>query len=112
MELLYVDDLVLCGESLNKFMDKYGRWKNYAVDGKSLRVNVNKTKGMQLLFEKKSSVSKKGPCDVCCERVGYNSIQCMKCHRWIHCCCSDIPSQVSLLSCCDIFVCRTCLAHT
>ena len=43
MELLCADDLVLCGESLNKVMDKYGRWKN-AVEGKVLRLNVNKTK--------------------------------------------------------------------
>ena len=56
MELLYVDDLVLCGESLNDVMDKYGRWEN-AAEGKGLRVNVDKTKGMQLLFGKKSSVS-------------------------------------------------------
>ena len=27
MELLYADDLVLCGESLNEVMDKYGRWE-------------------------------------------------------------------------------------
>ena len=43
MELLYADDLILCGESLNEVMDKYGRWKN-ALDGKGLRANVNKTK--------------------------------------------------------------------
>ena len=55
MELLYADDLVLCGESLNEVMDKYGRWKN-AVEGKDLRVNVNKTKGMQLLFGQKKIV--------------------------------------------------------
>ena len=52
MELLYADDLVLWGEPLNAVMDKYGRWKN-AVEGKGLRVNVNKIKGMQLLFGKK-----------------------------------------------------------
>ena len=34
-KLLYADDLVLCGESLYEFMDKYARWKN-AVEGKSL----------------------------------------------------------------------------
>ena len=51
MELLYADDLVLCGESLNEVIDKYGRWKN-AVEGKDLRVNVEKTKGVQLLFGK------------------------------------------------------------
>ena len=49
MELLYGGNLVLCGKSFNKVMDKHGRWKN-AVKGKGLRVNVDKTKGMQLLF--------------------------------------------------------------
>ena len=43
MELLYANDLVLCGESLNEVIDKYGRWKN-AVEGKGPRVNVDKTK--------------------------------------------------------------------
>ena len=28
MELLYAEDLALCGESLIEVMDKYGRWKN------------------------------------------------------------------------------------
>ena len=53
MELLYADDLVLCGESLNEIRDKYGRWKN-EVEEKGLRVNVNKPKGVQLLFGKRS----------------------------------------------------------
>ena len=43
MELLYADNLALCGESLNDVMGKYKRWKN-AVEGKGLRVNVDKTK--------------------------------------------------------------------
>ena len=63
MELLYGNNLVLCGESLNEVMDIDGRWK-YAVEGKGLRMNVNKTKGIQLLFGKKSSVSKVDPCGV------------------------------------------------
>ena len=77
MELLYTDNLALCGESLNEVMYKYGRWKN-AVEGKGLRVNLNKTKGMQLLVGKKSHGSKVDPCGACgvCER---NSIQCTKC---------------------------------
>ena len=69
-------------------MHKYGRWKN-AVEGKGLRVNVDKTKGIQLLFRKKRSVSKVDPCGVCGERVGCNFIQCMKCQRWVHHCNSD-----------------------
>ena len=101
MELLYADNLAFCEESLNEIMDKYGRWKN-AVEGKGLRVNVDKTKTIQLLFGKKSSVSKVNPFDVCGERVACNSIQCMKCHRWVHLCCSDAHRKVSLLSCWDV----------
>ena len=55
-----------------------------AVDREDLRVNVDKVKGMQLLFGKKSSVSKVGPCGVCGQRVGCNSIRCTKCQSWIH----------------------------
>ena len=64
-------------------MDKYRRWKN-AVEENGLRVNANKTKGMQLLFGKKTNVSKVDPCGVCDEQVGCNSIQCMKCQRCVH----------------------------
>ena len=42
-------------------------------------MNVDKIKGMQL-FGKKSSVLKVHPCGVRGEWVGYNSIQCKKCH--------------------------------
>ena len=103
IELLDADDLVLCGESLNEVMNKYGRWKN-AVERKGLRMNVNKAKGMQLLFGKKSTVSKVDLCGVCGERVGCNSIQCTKCQRWVHRRSSDVPRQLSLVSCRDVFV--------
>ena len=56
------------------------------MEGKGLRVNVNKTKGMQLVFKKKSSFSKVDPCGVCGEQVGCNSVQCTKCQRWVHPC--------------------------
>ena len=72
MELLYADYLVLCGESLNEVMDKYEIWKN-PVERKGLRVNVDKTNGMQVLFGKKNSIWKVDPCDVCGEWVGCNS---------------------------------------
>ena len=66
---------------------------------------------MQLLFQKKKSVLKVDPCSVCGARVDCNFIQCTECQRWVHCCYSDVPRQVSLLSCWDVFVCRTCLGH-
>ena len=62
-------------------------------------MNVNKTKGMQLLFGKKSSVSKVDPCHGCGKQIGCNSIQCTKCLGWVHPRCFDVPRQVSLLSC-------------
>ena len=74
-------------------------------------MNVDKTKGMQLLFGKKVSVSKVDPCGECGDRVGCNSIQCTKYQRWVNRRCSDVPRQVSLLSCRDVFVCITCLGH-
>ena len=61
MELLSADDLVLCRESLNRLWSSMGDGKG-KVEGKGLRVNINKTKGMQLLYGKKSSVSKVDPC--------------------------------------------------
>ena len=73
MELLYGDGLVLCGESLNQDIGKYWRWEN-AVDGKDPRLNVNKTKGVQLLFGKTSSVSKEDPSGISVELVGCNYI--------------------------------------
>ena len=73
-------------------------------------MNVNKTKCVQLLFGKKSSVLKVNPCGVCGEQIGCNSIQCAKCQRWVHCCCSDVRRQVSLHVGMSFF-CRTCLVH-
>ena len=62
------------------------RWKK-----KDLRVNVDKTKVIQLLFGNESSVSKVDHCGVCGERVGCKSIHCTKCLRWVHRGCSDVP---------------------
>ena len=81
------------------------------MDREYLRVNVDKVKGMQLLFGKKSSVSKVGPCGVCGQRVGCNSIQCTKYQSWVHRRCSDVPRQVSLISCWNVFICRTFPGH-
>ena len=78
MKFLYADDLVLCGKSLNEVIARYGRWK-IAVAEKGLRVNVDKTKDMQFLFGKKSSVSNVDLCGACHERVGCNSAECTKC---------------------------------
>ena len=99
MKLLYADNnLNFCGEPLNEVMDKYGRWKN-AVEEKGLRVTVDKTNGMQLLFGKKSSVSKVDPYGVCGERMlVIIPIKSTKCQKWFHRR-SDMPRQVCLSVC-------------
>ena len=81
------------------------------MEGKNLRVNVDKTKCIQSLFGKKSSALKVDPCGFCGRWIGSNSVQYTKCQRWVHRCCSDVLRQLSLLSCRDVFVCRTCLGH-
>ena len=105
VELLYADDLTLCGESLNE-VNKYGGWEN-AVEGKGLRVNVNKTKDMQLLFGKKSSASRVSEVsrlvvilfNVRNARVGFIVIALMCLGRCVY-------YHVGMS-----FVCRTCLGH-
>ena len=52
------------------------------------------------------------PCGVCGERVACNSIKCTKCQRWVHCCIFDVRKWLSLPSCQDVFICRTCLGYT
>ena len=43
--------------------------------------------------------------------IGFQYFLCTKCQSWVQCRCLDVPSQVSLRSCRDVFVCRTYLVH-
>lgn len=44
MEVLYKDNFPLCWENLDEAMEKYDRWWR-VLEGKGLRINVDKTKG-------------------------------------------------------------------
>ena len=48
------------------------------LEGKSLRVTVENTKGMQLFYGKKVHILKVDPCSVFGEGVGHNVIWCTK----------------------------------
>lgn len=74
------------------------------------KVNGNKAKGAQVLFGKKCRILKMDSCGVSGERAGRNSIKCAKCQGWVHRC-SDVPRHLSLLSCRNVLVCRTCLGY-
>ena len=73
MELLYADDLMLCGKSVKEVMGKNKKWKE-VLEGEGLHVNVRRyaTKGMQLLDGKRRVTAKIDPCGVCGERTGCN----------------------------------------
>ena len=96
MKLLYTDNRALFEESLDKVMGKNERWK-MVLDEKSLRANVENTKGMQLLYGKKTYVSNLQPCGVFGERVGCNSFQYIRCQKWTYYHYSDVPKWVGLL---------------
>lgn len=67
-ELLHADNHALRWKSLGKVLGKYKRWIR-VLEGKDLRVSVEKAKAMQLLYSKKAYVSKMGPCSVSSEWV-------------------------------------------
>ena len=108
MELLDTGGLVLCEESLNEVMEKYRRWKN-EVERKCLRMNQDKTKGMQLLLGTKIVFRKK--------------IHVVSLVSGLFVILFSVPNVRGgfiviflmclggLLSCRDVFVCRTCLGH-
>ena len=72
IELLCTDNLALY-ESLDQITGKNKRWKR-VLEGKGLKENVEKTKGIHLLYGKKAYVSKVDLCNICGEWVVCNSI--------------------------------------
>jgi hypothetical protein len=109
-ELLYADDLVLMAESLQQLKDKLQKWKA-GMEAKGLKMNVGKTKIM-IGGENTGDVEESGkwPCGVCRKGVGRNSIQCMKCAKWVHKKCSGVKG--SLQSVGGSFLCRRCVDGT
>ena len=74
MELFYVDDFAVYGKSLDEVME---RWKR-VLEGRGLRVNSKKTRGIQLLHGNITYVLKVDPCNVYGKQVGCNSTKCLK----------------------------------
>ena len=57
---LYADDIVLLGESWEEVGNRYREWKE-ALEGKGLKVNVQKTKAMKLGGKERNEGSRGGP---------------------------------------------------
>ena len=81
-EILYANNLVLVGETMEYLMDKFLRWKE-AFERKGMRV-LKKTKMMVRGLEEKVTESKIDPCGVCERRVKVNTVFCTNCARWVH----------------------------
>ena len=87
---LYADDIVLLGEEVG---NRYREWKE-ALEGKGLKVNVQKTKAMKLGGKKEMKAAEVDPCAVCRRRVMRNSIRCTVCGGWVHKRCSRVRGSL------------------
>jgi hypothetical protein len=103
-EFLYADDLVLLGDSWQEVEERYARWKK-ALEGKGLKVNVNKTKAFCTGERMAMTLAAKDPCSVCGKGVRSNSIQCTKCRKWVHKRCTGIKGSLAEAR---FFECKRC----
>ena len=104
-ELLYADDFVLMGETMEDLKERFWNWKD-ALESKGLKVNTRKTKVMVSGSEVELFQRKLGPCRVCGRRVMANSVFCTKCGNWVHSRCAKIKRATSRLA--MHFICLKC----
>ena len=85
--ILYADDLVLMGETMEELRENFDEWRE-VFESKGMRVNLGKTKlmvsGMEEAFD-----SKIDPCGMCGNRVMSNSVLCTACGKWVHARCTE-----------------------
>ena len=80
-QILYTDDLVLMGETMEELRENFDEWRE-AFESKGMRVNLGKTKLIVSGMEEKAFDSKIDPCGVCGTRV--MSVLCTACGKWVH----------------------------
>ena len=87
-QILYADDLVLMGETMEELRENFDEWRE-AFKSKRMRVNLGKTKLMVSGMEEEAFDSKIDPCGVCGTRVMSNSVLCRACGKWVHARCME-----------------------
>ena len=63
------------------------------MEEKDLKVNIDKTKAFCMGENVVSNAAMKYPCLVSRRGIGRNSIQCVKCSKWVHKKCSKISGN-------------------
>jgi len=63
-EILYANDLVLMGESMDKFRENFNQWIR-AFESKGMKVNLGKTKLMVSGIDEETLDGKDDSCGVC-----------------------------------------------
>ena len=104
-QILYADDLVLMGETMEELKENFDEWRE-AFESKGMRVNLGKTKLMVSGMEEETFDSKIDPCDVCGTTVMSNSVLCTACGKWVHARCTDKKKVAVYLN--KNFVCTKC----
>jgi hypothetical protein len=106
-ELLYADDLVLMADNEERLRTKIMKWKS-GMEAKGLKMNMGKTKVMSgcVRLGGVKEPTGKWPCSICKKGVGRNSLQCIKCEKWVHKRCSGVKG--SLVKASQTYVCRRC----
>ena len=104
-QILYADDLVLMGETMEELRENFDEWRE-AFESKGMRVNLGKAKLMVSGMEEEAFDSKIDPCGVCGTRVMSNSVLCRACGKWVHARCTEKKKVSVYVN--KNFVCKKC----
>ena len=88
-EILYADDWVLMSQTMEGLRKRFLKWIS-ALEGKGLKMNLEKTKVIVCVLESEVMWSRIDPCGICGKRVTVNSVLSTKCDQWIHGRCSKL----------------------
>ena len=104
-QILYADDLVLMGETMEELKENFDEWRE-AFESKEMRVNLGKTKLMVSGMEEEALDSKIDSCGVCGTRLKSDSALCTACAKWVHARCTDWKKVLVYVN--KNFVCKKC----
>lgn len=103
--LMYADDIVLTATSEQGAVWIFEEWNARLADN-GFKVNIGKTKAMDIGESTETTATGLWPCSVCKSSVGSNSIMCQQCQQWCHKRCSKITGPLSKAT---NFVCPVCV---